>query len=185
MAQSKILVDTNSYLRLAQSVKPLLFIPFGDDEYCLYIIPELNGELERKHLKNKFPWVDDPEYRNDRNHHPTISRKQQRSIQENFEYIWAHVEADLPGPSRVDALYIAYAIELDVHVVTDDEDMITLAKAFDARVMRTLDLLKLMLDAGHVDMEKIRAIVSYWRHIGDTPGGLSRRYREIFGSDPP
>jgi hypothetical protein len=43
MAQSKILVDTNVYLRLAQSVKPLLFVPFGDKQFCLYVIPELNS----------------------------------------------------------------------------------------------------------------------------------------------
>lgn len=38
--------------------------------------------------------------------------------------------------------------------------------------MRTLDLLKLMLDAGHIDMRKIQSIVSYWRYIKDTPGQL-------------
>lgn len=185
MAQSKILVDTNCYLRLAQSIRPLLFVPFGDREYCLYVIPELNDELEKKHLRNKFPWVDDPEYQNDRNRHPTVSRKQKRSIQDTFDHIWDYVETELPGPSRVDALYIAYAIELDVHVVTDDEDMIVLAETFDAKVMRTLDLLKLMLDAGHIDMGKIQAIVSYWRHIEDMPGQLRRRYRSLFGEEPP
>ena len=45
MPQSKILVDTNSYLRLAKSIRPLLFVPFGDKEYCLYILSELNEKL--------------------------------------------------------------------------------------------------------------------------------------------
>lgn len=185
MAQSKILVDTNSYLRLAQSVKPLLFVPFGENRYCLYVIPELDQELSRRHLKNKFPWVDEDEYRNARSHYPTISRQQRKSIGETFEYVWAYVESDLPGPSRVDALYIAYALELDVPVVTDDEDMITLAKAFGAKILRTLELLKLMLDAGHVSMDRIRAIVSYWRHIDDAPARLASQYRKLFGIDPP
>lgn len=185
MAQAKILVDTNSYLRLAQSVKPLLFAPFGSNEYCLYVIPELNDELDRKHLKSKFPWVDDPEHRDDRQHYPTLSKKQMTAIKGNFEFIWDYVESELPGPSRVDALYIAYAIELSTHVVTDDEDMITLAKVFDVKVMRTLELLKLMLHAGHIDMGKIKAIVSYWRHIKDTPGQLTKQYKKLFGTDPP
>ncbi len=85
----------------------------------------------------------------------------------------------------MDARYIAYAIELDVHVVTDDEDMITLANAFGAKVMRTLELLKLMLDAGHIHMKRIQSIVSYWRHIKDTPGQLTKQYKELFGSEPP
>lgn len=185
MAQSKILVDTNSYLRLAQSIKPLLFVPFGDNEYCLYVIPELNEELESSHLKNKFSWVEDPEYKNDHEHYPSVGKKQKKSIKQTFEYLWDFVQTELPGPSRVDTLYVAYAIELDVHVVTDDEDMIQLAEAFGAKVMRSLELLKLMHDAGHVDMEKIRAIVSYWRHIKDTPGQLTSQYRKLFGSDPP
>lgn len=42
-----------------------------------------------------------------------------------------------------------------------------------------------MLDAGHIDMGKIRAIVSYWRHIDDMPGQLSREYRKLFGEEPP
>lgn len=185
MPQSKILVDTNSYLRLAQSIRPLLFAPFGDNEYCLYVIPELNKELERRHLKNKFHWVDDPEYRSNRKHYPTVGRKEKKSIEDTFDYLWEHVQTELPGPSKVDALYIAYAIELDIYVVTDDEDMIALAKTFGAKFMRTLELLKLMLDAGHIDMGKIRAIVSYWRHIKDTPGQLTKRYRELFDEDPP
>ena len=185
MAQSKILIDTNSYLRLAQSIKPLLFAPFGDEEYCIYVIPELNDELSRRHLANKFPWIDEPEYREDRDHYPTVSKKQRKSIQDTFDHLWNYVETELPGPSRVDALYIAYAIELDVYVVTDDEDMIRLAKIFDAKVMHSLELLKAMLDAGRVDMNKIRAIVSYWRHIKDTPSQLNKRYRKLFGSEPP
>lgn len=185
MAQSKILVDTNSYLRLAQSIKPLLFTPFGSDNYCLYVIPELNKELDRKYLKNKFPWTDELEHYHERKHYPTAGKKQKKGIQTNLEYIWDYVETDLPGPSPVDALYIAYAIELDAQVVTDDEDMIKLANAFGAKVIRTLELLKMMHVAGHIDMDKIRSIVSYWRHIKDTPGKLTKQYRKLFGCDPP
>ena len=39
--QSKILIDTNAYFRLAQSIRPLLKVEFGDEEYCLYVIKEL------------------------------------------------------------------------------------------------------------------------------------------------
>jgi len=50
--------------------------------------------------------------------------------------------------------------------------------------MRTLELLKLMLDAGHIDMKKIQSIVSYWRHIKDTPGQLNKLYKQLFGCEP-
>lgn len=185
MAQSKILVDTNCYLRLAQSIHPLLCVPFGDSEYCLYVIPQLNVELRASYLKSKFPWIDEPDFVAGRKRFPTVSRKQKKAIEQTFDFVWDHVETELAGPSRVDARYVACALELDIPLATDDEDMIELATVFGASVMRSLDLLKLMLDEGHIDLRKIRATVAYWRHIGDTPGQLASRYRKLFGTDPP
>lgn len=104
MPQSKVLVDTNSYLRLAQSIRPLLFVSFGDDDYCLYILPELNEELGNRRLNSKFPWVNEEEYEENRKHFPTIGRKQKNAINHSFSYIWDYVTTDLPGPSKVDAL---------------------------------------------------------------------------------
>lgn len=170
---------------MAQSIRPLLLVAFGESEYCLYVIPELNRELQAKHLKTKFPWIDQPEFMEERARFPIVSRKQKNSIDRIFDFLWDFVESELPGPSRVDARYVAYALELQVPLVTDDEDMIELARQFGATVMRSLDLLKLMLDEGHIDMKKIRATVAYWRHVGDTPGQLARQYRQLFGTAPP
>lgn len=36
MVQKKILLDSNVYFRLANNIRPLLFIQFGDENYCLY-----------------------------------------------------------------------------------------------------------------------------------------------------
>ncbi|MDC9728351.1 MAG: DNA-binding protein [Methyloprofundus sp.] len=180
MAQSKILIDTNAYLRLAQTVRPLLFVPFGDNEYCLYIIPELNEELKSRRLTTKFPWIDEKEYLQNRQHTPSLSKKQRNSIKQTFEYLWGYVQTELPGPSKVDALYIAYALELSVPVITDDQDMTELAHAFDAQVMPTLELLKLMLDCGYLDKKTIDGIVDYWRYICDRPANLEQDYIRLF-----
>ncbi len=180
MPQSKILVDTNSYLRLAQTVRPLLFVPFGNDEYCLYILSELNDELANRRLNSKFPWVDDDEYADNRKHFPTIGRRQKKAIEINFEFIWDHVQTELPGPSQVDALYIAYAIELDIPVVTDDQDMTELASVFDVQVMPTLEILKIMHDNDHADLKKVKSIVEYWRAIGDCPANLRSDLKRFF-----
>ena len=88
MAQSKILIDTNSYLLLAQSIHPLLCVPFGEVDYCLYVIPELNLELRSRHLRTKFPWVDEPEFVEGRGRFPTVSRKQKKMIQKTFDFLW-------------------------------------------------------------------------------------------------
>ena len=180
MPQSKILVDTNAYLRLAQTIRPLLFKPFGINEYCLYILPELNDELANHRLATKFFWIGDDEYRENRKHTPAISKKQKKDIANTFDYVWDYVQSDLPGPSRVDALYIAYGLELDIPVVTDDQDMTELAHAFDAKVMPTLALLKIMLDCGHTDMKTIQGLVDYWRHIDDRPANLDSDFSRLF-----
>ncbi len=181
MPQSKILVDTNTYLRLAKTIRPLLFEPFGVQQYCLYIIPELNHELSNKRLNNKFPWVDEIEYQENRNNFPTINKKQKSSIKQNFDFIWDHVQTSLPGPSRVDARYIAYALELEIPLITDDQDMIALAKEYDVQVMQTLELLKIMHDCEHVSLEMIKGLVEYWDYIKDIPANFKRDYRRLFG----
>lgn len=46
MAQNKILIDSNCYLRLAQSIHPLLKNEFGKGHrYCLYVIDGFEGEF--------------------------------------------------------------------------------------------------------------------------------------------
>ncbi|WP_407829532.1 PIN domain-containing protein [Shewanella algae] len=181
MPQSKILVDTNAYLRLAKTIRPLLFVPFGDDDYCLYILPELNDELSNRKLQSKFPWTEEDEFIENRKSFPVIGKKQKNSVNESFEYIWDHVQTELPGPSRVDALYIAYALELDVPVVTDDQDMIELAKVFDAKVMTTLELLRLMLNCGHTDIKTINGLVEFWKYFSDMPANFKADYQRLFG----
>ncbi len=180
MPQSKILVDTNAYLRLAKTIRPLLFVPFGDSEYCLYILPELNEELSGRRLSSKFPWVHEDEFAENRKHFPNIGKKQKKSVRLTYEYVWEHVQTDLPGPSRVDAWYIAYALELDVPVVTDDQDMTELANAFEAQVMPTLELLKIMLDCGHTDMKTINGLIEYWKYFSDMPANFNADYKRLF-----
>jgi len=180
MAQSKILVDTNAYLRLAKTVHPLLFSPFGDNEYCLYILPELNQELTSYRLINKFQWIEEDEFVENRNHFPTIGRKAKNSIHQTLSYLWDHVQSELPGPSKIDALYIAYALELNIPVVTDDQDMVELALAFDCQVMPTLELLKIMFDCGHTDMKTINGLIEYWLYIDDRPANLKKDFARLF-----
>lgn len=185
MTQSKILVDTNAYVRIAKTIRPLLFCEFGENQYCLYIIPELNNELQNKRLTNKFPWVDEAEYVDNRKHFPALSRKQKTSIQDTFDFIWNHVKENLMGTSKVDALYIAYGFELKIPVVTDDQDMTTLANDFGCQAMPTLQVLKIMLDANHIDMKTIDGLVNYWRYIRDEPSNLAKDYRKYFGKNLP
>jgi hypothetical protein len=82
MAQRKILLDSNSYLRLAQTFRPLLNVEFGDERHCLYVIRELQREFDRSpRLQTKFHWVNEPEYAENRRRSITIPRKTARGSQ--------------------------------------------------------------------------------------------------------
>ena len=186
MAQHKILVDSNSYFRLANSIHPLLFQPFGDDQHCLYVLPELDDEYEREpRLQRKFPWVNDPLYRDNRRAGLQLSRQEKRNRTTVEEFLWDHVQTTLPGPSRIDVRILSYGYVQELPVVTDDMDMKALAEVFGIRTMLTLELLKLMLDCEHIELSKVREIVSYWSYIGDRPANFAKDYKRLFGKAAP
>ena len=69
--------------------------------------------------------------------------------------------------------------------MTDDSDMIEVAKEFNISTYKTLEILKLMLDNGFVTMGQIRAIASYWSYQNDTPKSYRKDFERIFLEDPP
>jgi len=78
MPSCNIIVDSCSYFRLAQSIRPLLKKPFGKEKHCLGVIKELNKEYERNPtLKRKFFWVNQKEYADYRKNcfSPTIDQR--------------------------------------------------------------------------------------------------------------
>jgi len=180
MAQSKILIDTNSYLRLANRIHPLLATAFGESLYCLYCIPELNRELESRRLLNKFPWIDEDSYYQNRQMFPVINRKQSKSINDTYEFIWAYVQSEFPGPSRVDTRFISYALELEIPIVTDDQDMTELAKLYGVEIISTIALLRLMVDGQHITIKVVDGLLDYWRYLGDRPANMDQDYARYF-----
>ena len=186
MPQRKLLLDTNAYLRLARSVHPLLFSEFGEDRTCLYLIDEFEREFARsRRLRSKFPWVDEPEYRDNRDVRLQIGRKQRREIKTAIDFIGDQADADALGVSEVDVSVLGHASILGIGAVTDDTNMRTLGSIYGIEIMSTLSLLKLMLDAGHIDFAKVRQLAGYWRHECDLPAGFAQDYRRLFGERPP
>lgn len=185
MAQTKLLLDSNSYFRLAKDIHPLLFREFGTERYCLYVLPEVDHEYNRQpRLHTKFPWVNDPEFRTNRQRSLSISRQQKTAIATAWDFMWDHVQTTLPGPSRIDVTILSHGYVLNIPVVTDDVDMRELATVYDVKVLKTLELLKLMLDCRHIDMNDVRRIVGYWSWLGDRPASFTADYRELFSGAP-
>lgn len=186
MPQSRLLLDSNVYFRLAQSIRPLLDAPFGEANHCLYVIKELQKEYERNpRLKRSFSWVNDPEYVDNRAKKLAVKRNEKAEIDRAYQFILNFVRSVHPGVSKIDVLCLAHAEQLGVPVVTDDSDMLEVAAQYGIKALKTLELLKLMLDCGHIDIQKVKAIAAYLVYQNDTPKDFRKDFKKLFGEEAP
>ena len=88
MSQTKLLLDTNAYLRLAYTIHPLLFASFGDENYTLYVIEDFQVEFNRQpRVKKKFAWVNENKFMLNREKFLTMSNKEKKDIKWAETYI--------------------------------------------------------------------------------------------------
>ncbi|MBN2126633.1 MAG: DNA-binding protein [Deltaproteobacteria bacterium] len=186
MPACNIIVDSCSYFRLARSIRPLLKTPFGKKKYCLGVIQELDKEYEKSPtLKNKFFWVLQQEYSDNRKECFSPKAKQRSEINHAFFFIRDFARENQSSVSEVDITGLAYAYVLKIPVVTDDSDMLEIAKEYEIKTYKTLELMKLMMDSGLVRMELIKSIVSYWSYQNDEPKSFRKDFKRIFSEEPP
>lgn len=181
-----ILVDSCSYFRLAQSLHPLLKTPFCKEKHVLGVIKELNEEYNRNpSLKHKFFWVSQPEYVENRNRCFRLSQKQKTDINNTFFFLRETAREEGYGVSRVDLMALSHAQVLEIPVVTDDKDMLMLAKEYHIMTYTSLEIMKLLLDCGEISMRKVRAIASFWIYLKDTPAKFQSTYKKLFNETVP
>ena len=85
----------------------------------------------------------------------------------------------------MDIKALSYAYVLKIPIVTDDSDMLAVAREFEIRPYKTLELMKLMMDSGQLKMKQIKAIVSYWSYQNDEPKSFRKDFKRIFSGNPP
>jgi len=108
MSKFRILLDSNAYLRLGDSFHPLLGDSFGIRSYTLYLIPEFQKEFDKSpRLKNKFGWVDQPEYVENRKKRIRILSHQKKEVRLTYSYLWAQNISEQLGASRIDVNALA------------------------------------------------------------------------------
>lgn len=186
MTRTEILVDTNVYLRLAQSLHPLLGHPFGEKSYCLRVLPELEKEyLKNPRLRSSFSWFEEAEYAKNRKNVLRAGKTERTEIEGAYEFILEESYRTDSSASRVDILCLSYAYVLGIPLVTDDSGMTALGRLYGITIWSTVELLHLMLSENRVDMPKIRETVAYLRYIRDFPRHLAEEYVRFFKEEPP
>lgn len=193
-----VLLDTNTYLRLAKRVRPAVGVKFGQKGYVLTILKAVEDEVHRSpRLRHRYPWFDDAEFANERMAKQVrLSADEKNSIQAVQSVLHASVLEDAdrftsggrspPGPT--DCWLLAFGQVRPAIVVTDDLGMHTLAEVFGIKVWHGYELLDKLRSAKEVDAELIREIYDALERNGDlTATWLKAKYStfaKIFGTGP-
>lgn len=183
-----VLLDTCSYLRFAKRIRPMLGIKFGQKEYEITILPEIEKEVLRSsRLKHNFPWfISDKEIANERLSRQLKFSKEEKQALDNATsviYNWVLMNAKnyKTPPSPTDCKVLALGQIRNAIVVTDDLSMHTLANEFQIPILHGYELLKKMLTAKLVDKELVKEIYSALDENSDLPRTWVENRDKTFG----
>ena len=186
------ILDSNVYFRLAISIHPLLGQTFGsskDERYVLRVIAQLDAEYSRSaRLQHKFQWVGNPKYKENRMAEQLkVAGKQKALVEQARSFILSEEKEQGCNLSLVDATALAVGFVKQQPVVTDDKDMCAVAATLGIEVWSLLQLLKLMLDEGHINLDKTTEIAELLDYENDLPCGRPKfiqHFKQFFGPNP-
>jgi len=190
------LLDTNTYLRLAKRIRPLLGVEFGQKPYVLTVLKDVEDEVRRSRtLQFKFPWFDNEDFGAERDAAQIRLKADEKQLLENIRSVMrGHVLGEIDRytkdgrqpPSDTDCRVLAFGQVREAIVVTDDLGMHLLAEDFEIPVWHGWQLLAKMKTAKVVDNDLVRAIYEALEANGDlTKTWMDAKHMEfarIFGS---
>lgn len=193
---TEVLLDTNTYLRLAKRIRPAVGRQFGQVPYVVVILKAVEDEVHRSpRLKFHNPWFDEPEFAQERLAKVKRLSADDRSAMTLVQDVllgMVQMEVDKytshrrHPPGATDCWLLAYAQVKNAVVVTDDLGMHTLASEAGLKVWHGFELLAKLKTAKVVDNELIREIYDALERNGDmTETWRQAKHREfarIFGT---
>lgn len=179
-----VLLDTNTYLRLAKRIRPLLGVKFGQKDYVLTVLKDVEDEVRRSpKLRFNHPWFEEPALDAERDARQVrLSEDEKRQLDSARSVLRAHVLAEVEvyitggrqPPSDTDCRVLAFGQIREAIVVTDDLGMHRLAGDFELPIWHGWELLAKMRSAKKVDNDLIREIYDALERNGD----LTATWRE-------
>ncbi len=139
--RSEITAWTCNLLLFPISLTRIHFAPLADNFLKIRLNSRADGnspnlevnvaKLTREaRLVTKFHWVYETTYRENRQRILNISAKKKKTIRDTFDHISEYVQQERLGTLDVDITILATALELEIPVVTDDQDMRTVAGCY-------------------------------------------------------
>ena len=193
---TEVLLDTNTYLRLAKRIRPVVGRQFGHVPYVVVILKAVEDAVHRSpRLKFHPPWFDEPEFAQERlakQKRLSADDKSAMTLVQDVLLGMVQMEVDKytshgrHPPGATDCWLLAYAQVKNAVVVTDDLGMHTLASEAGLKVWHGFELLAKLKTARVVDNELIREIYDALERNGDmTETWRQAKHREfarIFGT---
>jgi hypothetical protein len=193
-----VLLDTNTYLRLAKRIKPLLGTPFGQKDYVLTILKEVETEVLRSsRLRFHYPWFDDADLAAERvSRRVRLSRRERAQIEAAKSVRLSHVLENAGSytakgrspPSGTDCFCLAFGQVRPAIVATDDLGMHKLANDFEIKIWHGYEPLKKMLTAKLVNRALVDEIYRALEQNDDLTATWRRakhmEFRKVFGPRP-
>ena len=194
---TQVLLDTNTYLRLAKRIRPAVGRVFGQVPYVLVILKQVEDEVHRSaRLQYLNPWFDEPEFAAERKAKQTrLSDVEKQEIKLVQEVLQGTVQLDIAKyttgrspPGATDCWLLAYAQVKGSIVATDDLGMHTLASDFDLKVWHGFELLAKLKTAKVVDNDLVREIYDALERNNDMTvtwrNAKHSDFAKIFGPKP-
>ncbi|MDT7518964.1 hypothetical protein RAE19_09615 [Rhodoferax sp. TBRC 17660] len=187
---TEVLLDTNTYLRLAKRIRPAVGREFGQVPYVVVILKAVEEEVHRSaKLLFKNPWFDEPEFAEERIAKQTrLSAADKQEMKLVQDILMGTVQLDIdkytshgrspPGPT--DCWLLAYGKVKNAIVVTDDLGMHTLAAEVGLKVWHGFELLAKLKTAKVVDNDLVREIYDALDRNGDLTDTWRRAQHEVF-----
>jgi hypothetical protein len=179
-----ILVDSNSYLRIARELHPLLGRNYGTIPYLLNIHRNFEDEYSsNSRLQNKFHWVNERQFVDNRQANLIRYRGPHIGniiLFEKMPHIRAYKQINKLTISNVDIMILASALVLNIPVLTDDPDMLSTAEEFEIVTIKTIPFLAYLFENSEVTLVMVSSIFRNWEAIGDCPTNYNSDRRNFF-----
>jgi predicted nuclease of predicted toxin-antitoxin system len=195
---TEVLLDTNTYLRLAKRIRPAVGRQFGQVPYVVVVLKAVEEEVHRNpKLQFKNPWFDEPEFAQERMAKQTrLSAAEKQDMKLVQEVLLGTVQLDIDKytshgrspPGATDCWLLAYGQVKGAIVVTDDLGMHTLAAEVGLKVWHGYELLAKLKSAKVVDNDLIRDIYDALERNSDMTetwrAAKHNEFARIFGPIP-
>jgi len=190
-----VLLDTNAYLRLAKRITPLLGVKFGQKDYTLTILKQVEDEVHKNpRLRFLYPWFDDPVFAKERIiTRVRLNKNEKEQLNAVTSVLRQHVLSNVDTytsqgrspPSPTDCFILAFGQIRPAIVATDDLGMHQLAKDFSIPIWHGHELLKKMLSAKCINNDLVREIYDAIETNNDLPRTWKEAkhtvFKKIFG----